>query len=95
MCQSIFQSNVMFQQNGASQHWSSDVRRSLDKTFLQQWIGRDGHPRSPDITPLDFYLWNYVKDRSCYTYRDACDLRHIITETINSVIPFRWTKIEY
>ncbi|GIX86943.1 hypothetical protein CEXT_254581 [Caerostris extrusa] len=45
-CQSIFQSNVMFQQNGASQHWSSDVRRSLDKTFLQQWIGRDGHPRS-------------------------------------------------
>jgi hypothetical protein len=29
-------------------------------------IGRDGpipwSPRSPDITPLDFFLWGYIKD---------------------------------
>ena len=24
-------------------------------------------PRSPDITPLDFFLWGYVKDRVCRT----------------------------
>jgi hypothetical protein len=30
------------------------------------WVGHDGPipwpPRSPDITPLDFFLWGYVKD---------------------------------
>jgi len=37
----------------------------LDATFPNRWIGRDGPtpwpPRSPDITPLDFLLWRYVK----------------------------------
>ena len=39
----------------------------LDATFPNRWIGRDGPtpwpPRSPDITPLDFFLWGYVKDK--------------------------------
>jgi hypothetical protein len=34
--------------------------------FPGRWFGRDGPipwpPRSPDITPLDFFLWGYVKD---------------------------------
>jgi hypothetical protein len=37
----------------------------LDRTFPGRWIGRDGPmpwpPRSPDIKPLDFFLWGYVK----------------------------------
>ena len=41
--------------------------RFLDATFPNRWIGRDGPtpwpPRSPDITPLDFFLWGYVKDK--------------------------------
>jgi len=39
----------------------------LDATFSNRWIGREGPthwpPRSPDITPLDFFLWGYVKDK--------------------------------
>ena len=42
------------------------VRRFLDQTFPDRWMGRDGPmlwpPRSPDLTPLDFFLWGYVKD---------------------------------
>jgi hypothetical protein len=34
--------------------------------FPGHWVGRDGpipwSPRSPDIKPLDFFLWGYVKD---------------------------------
>jgi len=45
----------------------SHVRRFLDATFPNRWTGRDGPtpwpPRSPDITPLDFFLWGYVKDK--------------------------------
>jgi len=62
-----FHSWIIFQQNGAPPHWGSDVRRFLDPTFPNRWIGRDGPtlwpPRSPDITPLDFFLWQYVKDK--------------------------------
>lgn len=33
--------------------------------FGEQWIGRFGPvrwpPRSPDLTPMDFFLWGYVK----------------------------------
>jgi len=39
----------------------------LDAAFPNRWIGRDGPtswpPRSPDITPFDFFLWGYVKDK--------------------------------
>jgi len=39
----------------------------LDATFPNRLIGRNGPtpwpPRSPDITPLDFFLWGYVKDK--------------------------------
>ena len=44
-----------------------DVRGSLYATFPNRWIGLDGPicwpPHSPDLTPLDFFLWAYVKDR--------------------------------
>jgi len=50
-----FQSWIIFQQDGAPPHCGSDVRRFLDATFPNRWIGRDGPtpwpPRSPDITP--------------------------------------------
>ena len=42
----------------------------VDWRIILRWIfkkiGREGPtpwpPRSPDITPLDFFLWGYVKD---------------------------------
>ena len=62
-----FQPWIIFQQDGAPPHWGSHVRRFLDSTFPNRWIGKDGptawSPPSPDITPLDFFLWGYVKDK--------------------------------
>jgi hypothetical protein len=60
------QPTFIFQQDGAPAHWGLHVRRSLNETFPDQWIGRSGPipwpPHSPDITPLDFFLWGHVKD---------------------------------
>jgi len=57
--------NIIFQQDGAPPHWSLDVRQCLDDHFPQRWIGRGGPiqwpPRSPDITPCDFFLWGFIK----------------------------------
>ena len=61
-----YQPLVIFQQDGAPPHWGLAVRQLLNDTFPEKWIGRDGPiswlPCSPDITPLDFFLWGYVKD---------------------------------
>jgi hypothetical protein len=51
-----FQPWIIFQQDGAPPHWGPEVRRFLDGPT--PWP-----PRSPDITPLDFFLWEYVKDK--------------------------------
>jgi hypothetical protein len=83
--------NVIFQQDGASLHWSLDVRDFLDRTFPQRWLGRDGPtrwpPRSPDITYLDFFLWGYAKYRVYATpIRDVAELRRQITDVIRTII---------
>ena len=42
-------------------------RAHLDAAFPNTWIGRRGaieYPaRSPDLTPMDFFLWGYLKDK--------------------------------
>lgn len=56
---------VVFQQDGAPAHFGMAVREYLDNTFEDSWIGRGGSiewpPRSPDLTPLDFFLWGHLK----------------------------------
>jgi len=80
-----FQPWVIFQQFGAPPHWGSHVRRFLDATFPNRWIGRVGPttwpPRSPDITPLDIFLWRYVKDKVFSTpVPDITNLKARITD---------------
>ena len=61
-----YQPLVIFQQDGAPLHCGLAVRQFLNDTFPERWIGCDGPipwpPRFPDVTPLDFFLWGYVKD---------------------------------
>lgn len=84
------QPTVMFQQDGAPPHWGLRVREFLNETFPGRWIGRGGPilwpPRSPDITPLDFFLWGYVKDIVYKTQvQDINDLRNRITGAIATI----------
>jgi hypothetical protein len=57
--------NVIFQQDGTPAHYANIVTEFPDETFPRRWIGRGGWmqwpPRSPDLTPLDFYFWGFVK----------------------------------
>ncbi|GBM77863.1 hypothetical protein AVEN_24615-1 [Araneus ventricosus] len=65
--------------DGAPPHYGNIVREFLETTFLQRWIGRGAvmawPPRSPDITPLDLYLWGYVKQQ-VYSER-INDMNHL------------------
>ena len=84
------QSTIIFQQDGAPPHWGLCVHQFLNETFSDRWIGRDEliswPPRSPDITPLDFFLWLYVKDIVYRTkVRDITDLRQRISDAIATI----------
>ncbi|XP_070518829.1 uncharacterized protein [Cardiocondyla obscurior] len=58
--------NMIYQHDGAPAHWSRGLRRLLDARFRDRWIGRGGPiiwpPRSPDLTPLDYFLWGHIKN---------------------------------
>lgn len=58
--------NIIFQQDGAPAHNSIQVKEYLNETFGNLWIGTNGPvqwpPRSPDLTPMDFFLWGYIKN---------------------------------
>ena len=51
--------------DGAPPHFSIVARQFLNRAYLHRWIGRAGPvpwpPRSPDLNPLDFYLWGHLK----------------------------------
>lgn len=57
--------NLWFQHDGAPAHFSHVVREHLDDRFRGRWIGRGSDvnwpARSPDLTPLDFFLWGHMK----------------------------------
>ena len=56
-----------FQQDGATPHTSNIAIEWLQKHFCGRVVSRKTeHPwpaHSPDLTPLDFYLWGYLKSR--------------------------------
>jgi len=76
----------------------------LGTTFPNRWTGRDGPipwpPRSPDITPLDFFLWGYVKDKVFSTpVLDVKNLKTRITEAFATItedmLENTWREIGY
>ncbi|GBM34478.1 hypothetical protein AVEN_106717-1 [Araneus ventricosus] len=93
-----FPEGVIFQHDGAPPHYGNTIREFLDATFPQRWIGRCAvmawPPRSPDLTPLDFYLWGYVKQH-VYSERinDIIHLKPRITDVIHSVTPEVLTRV--
>lgn len=81
---------MYFQQDGAPAHSARDVRDFLNTVFLGRWIGRRGPiewpPRSPDMTPLDFFLWGHLKSVVFKTKPESLqDLQDRVTEACRAI----------
>ena len=81
--------DIWFQQDGATCHTPRETMDLLRSRFGEQFISRfglvDWPPRSCDITPLDFYLWGYVKSK-CFVDKPAIEaLEANITEVISEI----------
>lgn len=58
---------AVYQQDGAPPHSALVVSEFLEREFDGNWIANNAPinwpPRSPDLTPMDYYLWGAVKDK--------------------------------
>ena len=58
-------SQMYFQYHGAPPHYTRHVSEYLNESLPNRWLGRCGPfawpPRSPDLTPLDYYLCGHMK----------------------------------
>lgn len=78
----VIDNNMVYQHDGAPAHFARDVRNHLNDRF-SLWIGRGGRvawpARSPDLTPIDFFLWGYIKSK---VYAVECQSRDEMMERI-------------
>lgn len=84
--------DVYFQQDGATCHTSNDTIALLREKFPGRVISRRGDrnwpPRSCDLTPLDFFLWGYMKDKVYANNPQTIqDLKDGIREVIEDIQP--------
>lgn len=84
--------SVVFQHDGAPPHFSKKARDFLSTKFPEnRVIGRGyGHPwppRSPDLSPLDYYLWGTLKARVYHQFvpRNINELKEKIFEEVQNL----------
>lgn len=83
---------MWFQQDGAPPHYHREVRTFLNNNFGERWIGRGAvspwPARSPDLTPLDYFLWGAVKEEVYQTPIENLDqLEQRIRAACNRISP--------
>jgi len=81
-----------YQHDGAPPHNSHLVNNLLIQMFGDRYISNNGPylwpPRSPDITPLDFFLWGYIKNKvfkTTPTSKDDCQFK--VRQAIDQLSP--------
>lgn len=82
---------VVYMHDGAPAHYTDDVQRLLNDNF-QGFIGRGDlalvkwPARSPDLNPLDFFLWSFVKHIIFkHPARNLNHLKHKIEEALDNI----------
>lgn len=83
--------DVIYMHDGAPSHIPLSVRRYLNDNF-EGFIGRgkdalmNWPPRSPDLNPLDFFLWSFVKANVFKnTTKTIDELKQKIEEALDNV----------
>lgn len=83
---------LWWQQDGAPAHNARIVTNRLHELFPARWMGTNGPvswpARSPDLNPLDFFLWGYVKNtvfKPNHNYNNQEDLRGAVIRAINAI----------
>ena len=80
---------MYFQHDGAPAHFSRNVVNFFNEKFGRRWIGRGGPiawpARSPDLNPLDYCLWGWMKD---IVYSARVNTREELVQRIHAAAEF-------
>ena len=85
-----------WQQDGATAHRTQEVFDRLKEWFGENIIGLDAPlktgggldwpPNSPDLTPPDYFLWSYLKDRVYKNNpKNIVELKNNIENTLKAI----------
>lgn len=82
--------DMWLQHDGAPPHFARQVRSHLNERFPNRWIGRGGAiawpARSPDLNPIDFFLWGYFKEIVYHTENNTeAEVREKIRAAIQQI----------
>jgi hypothetical protein len=89
---------TILQQYGVPPHFCHHVRNYLDRDMAGRWIGRGGPiawpPRSPDLTPLDFFFAGLCEEHCLPGYLKAC-IREAVAMVTPNMLQAMWDEVEY
>jgi hypothetical protein len=90
--------DMWFQQDGAPCHTAAETINLLRAKFPGRVISRNGDIRWParscDLTPLDFFLWGFLKSKVYSTHPTTIEeLKNNIISEINEIRPDLLKKI--
>jgi hypothetical protein len=94
----IVSRQMWIQHDGAPAHFSNVSRDYLDVAFHGRWIGRGGPvtwpPRSPELTPLVYFVWCHLKS---LIYDTPVDNEFELLATIQYLLHMTWSvrHLEY
>lgn len=91
--------SMWFQQDGCPAHFRLTVRAHLNNQYPGRWIGRGGPinwpARSPDLTPLDFFLWGRLKDLVYFERPTTVeDIRVRISQACREINPAEILRVQ-
>lgn len=86
--------NSWFQLDGCPAHFGRGPREWLNINYPRRWIGRGGPAawpaRSPDLTPMDYFVWGAVKQKVYEVPVDTLeDLRQRIVQACRELTPIQ------
>lgn len=89
---------LWFQQDGTTAHTSRQTIALLHEKFQDRIISRNSDvnwpPRSCDLTPLDYFLWGFLKEKLyANALRTMQDLKRNIRTEIAAIEPMILEKV--
>ena len=101
---SLLPDGTIYQQDGTPPYFANIDHTFLDEQFPARWIGRGSPyiiwpPRSPDVTPPEFFCGGLLRTRSIGAVRDLTELQNRIYAAVNNFTPQilynTWVEVEY
>lgn len=77
----------VFQQDGATSHTAKSTVKWMDDNLREYWKPSEWPPSSPDLNPLDYYVWKALQE---LVYQvEIRDLKHLKRRIL-----WAWTKLD-